>query len=120
MNKNGKYLLIGYWRITKMELWNADYFDSQVPAYLRLNRDFKGRFQFGLIEGEIYNPRFSFVDGIPRIEFLWDGTDENDSTSGHGWIKAKGNQAQGRIFFHQGDATDFTAQRQDEDVNDEQ
>ena len=27
----------GTWRITKMELWSADYFDMEVEAFIKIN-----------------------------------------------------------------------------------
>jgi hypothetical protein len=40
---------VGRWRITSMEMWDADYFDMEVPAYLQIRPNLQGEFQFGLV-----------------------------------------------------------------------
>ena len=42
---------VGYWRITEMELWDADYLDLVVPAYFEFDREQMGEFQFGTVRG---------------------------------------------------------------------
>jgi hypothetical protein len=32
MTKAGRDDLVGNWRITEMEVWDAEYFDMEVPA----------------------------------------------------------------------------------------
>ncbi|CDW94313.1 MULTISPECIES: hypothetical protein [unclassified Thiomonas] len=109
MNKSEKAVL-GAWRITGMEVWDADYFDSEVPAHIKLRDDLTGAFQFGLVQGDI-DARVGGVGGVARVEFSWSGFDENDPMSGRGWLEVTGDQAQGRIFIHLGDDSAFTAVR---------
>jgi hypothetical protein len=109
MNKSEKAEL-GTWRITGMEVWDADYFDSEVPAHITIRDDLTGAFQFGLVQGDI-DARVGTVDGVVRVEFSWSGADENDPMSGRGWLEVTGDRAQGRIFIHLGDDSAFTAIR---------
>ena len=109
MNKSEKAVL-GAWRITDMEVWDADYFDSEVPAHITLRDDLTGAFQFGLVQGDI-DARVGGVGGVVRVEFSWSGADENDPMSGRGWLEVTGDQAQRRIFIYLGDDSAFTAVR---------
>ena len=43
----------GKWRITEMEMWDRDYFDMEVEAYIQINANGSGEFQFGLVCGQI-------------------------------------------------------------------
>ena len=110
--KKAKKVVVGIWRITGMEVWDADYFDMEVPAHLTIRDDLTGAFQFGLVQGDI-DARVSEVDGVARVEFSWSGADESDPVSGRGSMAVTGDQAQGRIFIHLGDDSAFTAVRQD-------
>ena len=102
--------VFGTWRITSMEVWDADYFDMEAPAHITIRNDLTGQFQFGLVHGDI-DVRSSEADGVARIEFSWSGADENDPVSGRGWMMVTGDQAEGRFFIHLGDDSAFTALR---------
>jgi hypothetical protein len=110
--KKGEKTVVGTWRITSMEVWDADYFDMETPAHMTIRADLAGEFQFGLVQGDI-DARVGADDGVARVEFSWSGFDENDPMSGRGWFVVTGDQAEGRIFIHLGDDSDFTAVRQD-------
>lgn len=109
--KKAEKLLVGTWRITSMESWDAAYFDMETPAHITLRADLTGEFQFGLVQGDL-DARVSGVDGVARVEFSWSGFDENDPKSGRGWLDVTGDQAEGRIFIHLGDDSGFTAVRE--------
>ena len=49
-------------------------------------------------------------DGLPAIEFSFDGTDEGDRISGRGWA-VLADTLRGRLFFHDGDESAFRAER---------
>jgi hypothetical protein len=67
----------------------------------------KGKFQFGLVTGEINGK----ING-EKYEFDWDGNDENDETSGSGWIKIKDNNTiEDEFRFYEGDNSTFIAIR---------
>lgn len=110
MKKMGK-AVIGNWRITGMEVWDADYFDMEVPAHITIRKDLTGEFQFGLVQGDLDGRADLDTDAL-RLEFSWSGFDENDPMSGRGWMRVDGDQAEGRIFIHLGDDSAFTAARQ--------
>lgn len=42
---------LGDWRITAIELWDREYLDMEVPAFLRFGDNLMGEFQFGLVRG---------------------------------------------------------------------
>lgn len=104
--------VLGTWRITGMEVWDADYFDMEAPAHITIRSDLTGEFQFGLVQGDL-DARVSAADGVARVEFSWSGADESDPMNGRGWMDVTADQAEGRIFIHLGDDSGFTAVRQD-------
>lgn len=108
--KNIEKAVIGNWRITEMETWDADYFDMEVPAYLTIRKDLTGEFQFGLVQAQL-DGKIESAETPSRLAFTWSGFDENDPVSGRGWLKAAGDQAEGRIFIHLGDESGFKAER---------
>lgn len=108
--KKSEKAVSGTWRITGMEVWDADYVDVEVPAHVTIRDDLTGTLQFGLVQGDI-DARVSPAGGVARMEFSWSGIDENDPVSGRGWLEVTGDQAQGRIFIHLGDDSGFTAIR---------
>lgn len=110
--KKSEKVVVGTWRITGMEVWDAGYFDMEAPAHITIRDDLTGAFQFGLVQGDI-DARVAVFDGVARVEFSWSGVDENDPVSGRGWLEVTGDQVQGRIFIHLGDDSAFTAVRQD-------
>ncbi len=105
--KKAEKAVLGTWRITGMEVWDADYFDMEAPAHITVRSDLTGEFQFGLVQGDL-DARLS---GVARVEFSWSGADENDPMSRRGWMVVTADQAEGRIFIHLGDDSAFTAAR---------
>ena len=87
--KKAEKAVLGTWRITGMEVWDADYFDMEAPAHITVRSDLTGEFQFGLVQGDL-DARVS---------------------SGRGWMVVTADQAEGRIFIHLGDDSAFTAVR---------
>jgi hypothetical protein len=108
--KKAEKAVLGTWRITGMEVWDADYFDMEAPAHVTIRSDLTGELQFGLVQGDL-DARVSSVDGLARVGFSWSGVDENDPVSGRGWLDVTDDQAQGRIFIHLSDDSAFTAVR---------
>jgi hypothetical protein len=101
----------GRWRITWMDQWEQDFVDEEVEGFFEFRPDGSGEFQFGYVRGEIdYRP--STRDGKPCVEFTWDGNDEMDSAQGRGWTVIEGDEIMGEIFFHQGDESEFKAEKQ--------
>ncbi len=103
--------LAGTWHITEMETWNEDYFNMEVQAYIEITERGSGQFQFGLVTGWIDGELVKDKSG-EKLEFTWEGGDENDEASGSGWVKLNDeNTLEGKIKFHQGDSSLFSAER---------
>ena len=101
----------GRWRIYEMELWDEDYFNMDVKAYIEVDARNMGRFQFGLVSGQIDGEIVEEGDR-KRFEFTWDGNDECDPAQGSGWITLKDEKTiEGKIKFHLGDSSTFLAKR---------
>ncbi len=95
------------WHIQEMEMWNADYFNMEVQAYIKVNQELKGKFQFGLVTGQMNG---KMIDD--KYEFIWEGNDENDEAHGSGWLKIKdNNMIEGEFRFYEGDNSKFIAKR---------
>lgn len=102
--------VIGNWRITGMDVLDADYVDMEVPAYITIRKDLTGEFQFGLMQAQL-DGKIESANASSRLAFSWSGFDENDPVNGRGWLTATGDQAEGRIFIHLGDESGFKAER---------
>ena len=101
----------GTWHINEMDQWDEDYINMEVQANITIDENDSGNFQFGLvcgqIDGEIVNDKSGEI-----LEFTWDGNDECDEAQGSGWVKLKTkDKLEGKIKFHQGDSSLFTATR---------
>ena len=101
----------GTWHITEMEMWDEDYFNMEVQAYIRIEEGGTGDFQFGLVSGSI-DGYVEQVGSGSRFTFTWNGRDEMDPVSGGGWLRPVGDgEAEGMIKFHMGDRSRLTARR---------
>jgi hypothetical protein len=110
-NLNSTKSFLGNWRITETELWDLDALDLVAPAMLSLKPRGVGHIAFIAIEAQL-DYRVVMRDGLPGIEFSFQGFDEGDEVMGRGWAILQGTQLQGRLFFHQGDDSSFVAQRE--------
>ena len=90
-----------------MEVWTSD---DLGRAHRTLARDGGGAMRFIAVDVGL-DYRVVQRDGQPAIEFTFDGIDEGDRVSGRGWAEVTGDELHGRIFFHQGDDSAFTARR---------
>ncbi len=101
----------GKWRITWMEMWDADYYDMEVSAYFEIRKDRGGTFQFGLVQGELDGGVTAHPAGR-RFEFTWEGSDEGEPMSGSGWLEdAEKNSLRGEIRIHRGDSSRMSLQK---------
>lgn len=101
----------GIWHIYEMEMWDEDYFNMEVQAYVKIEPSNRGNFQFGLVLGNIDGKVIKYSDG-KRLEFTWEGNDECDLASGSGWAKIKEKYfLEGEIRVHNGDDSTFLARR---------
>ena len=107
---NAKRLLTGVWRIVDTALWDLDDLDLLEPAHLTLEPDGLGALRLLAIGADV-DYRIVERDGRPSVEFSFEGSDEGDQISGRGWAILDGEQLRGRLFFHQGDESAFTASR---------
>jgi hypothetical protein len=103
----------GRWRIVSMSAWDQDFIDEEEEGYLRFDESGGGEFHFGYVHGHM-DCRLATRDGEPGVEWTWDGNDEMDPAQGRGWAVVRGSELHGMIFFHQGDDSEFVAQRAEE------
>ena len=102
----------GRWRIVEAELWDSDALNLVAPAFIELAEDGWGSFGFIAVQGEM-DCREVVRDGRRGVEFSWEGNDECDPASGRGWaVLEEDGSLRGRIFFHLGDDSEFTAVRE--------
>jgi hypothetical protein len=101
----------GRWRIDEMEMWDKDYIDLIVPGHLTINNNGTGSIQFGALEADV-DCKVELVNGVERLDFSFEGADEGDPVYGRGWAQVVGGSMTGRIYFHLGDDSAFTATRQ--------
>jgi len=106
MKKRNSYLR--KWRIIEMEMWDQDFIDMETEGHFSFEKDEIGYFQFGLVQGRI-DYRIEKVGEIERLEFSWEGQDENDEALGRGWAVIKDDHIEGRFYFHLGDYSSFKA-----------
>jgi hypothetical protein len=106
-----KNLYIGKWLITEMELWDQDYVNEMIEGHFTFKKDDMGNFQFGCVEGDI-DYRIEKCGEIERLEFSWEGQDDNDYAFGRGYVILKGDFIEGKIYFHMGDVSWFKAERE--------
>ena len=108
--KKDKAKYIGKWRIIEMEMWDQDHVDLIIPGYFSFDKNDLGYFQFGVVEGQI-DYRIEKIGDVERLEFSWEGADENDAALGRGWAVITGDHLEGRLYFHLGDNSWFKAKR---------
>ena len=107
-------IFLGNWRIVETELWDLDDLDLVTPATLSLNPNHQGHIAFIAVEGQL-DYRVVVRDGLPAIEFSFEGFDEGDEVMGRGWAVLDGEHLHGRLFFHQGDDSSFVDEREHKD-----
>ncbi|MCK4730364.1 MAG: hypothetical protein KAT28_03530 [Candidatus Aenigmarchaeota archaeon] len=101
----------GIWHIYEMEVWDEDYFNMEVQAYIEIKQDNLGKFQFGLVSGGIDGKVVDY-ETKKRFEFTFEGNDENDPVCGSGWLELKEkDKLKGEFRFHLGDDSTFLAKR---------
>jgi hypothetical protein len=92
-------------------MWDEDYFNMEVKAFIQIGSNGFGHFQFGLVSGKM-DGEVVTTGNTERFEFTWKGNDEIDPVSGSGWLKfSEPQKLKGRIKFHQGDSSEFVAIR---------
>jgi hypothetical protein len=92
-----------------MSAWEIDE-DEDGPPAIEFGKNQDGEFHFGYVQGFL-DCRETTRDGQPAVEFSWEGNDEEESCFGRGWAVLKDDHLHGMLFFHQGDDSDFVAER---------
>ena len=109
--KKSPVKFVGVWHITEMEMWDAEYFNMERQAYLEINSNGLGNFQFGLVTGQI-DGEIEMSGNEERFSFTWEGSDEGNSVSGFGWLSLRGiDEIIGKIKLHLGDSSEFQGVR---------
>lgn len=104
-------LYAGTWHILEMEMWDEDYFNMEVQAFIHIEPNGIGNFRFGLISGALDGEVIK-IGQQERFEFTWEGQDENDPVLGSGWLKLSGkDKLRGSIKIHLGDRSALMAVR---------
>ena len=99
---------VGTWHIYEMESWDEDYFNMEVQAYITINKNGHGDFQFGLDEGSL-----DYEVESKRLDFSFEGMDENDPCSGRGYLESPSKGVlRGKFYIHSGESSFFFARRQ--------
>lgn len=98
---------IGTWHIYEMAAWDEGYFNMEVQAHVTINKRGFGHFQFGLVEGSL-----DYKASSSRLDFSFEGMDENDPCSGRGYLEApyKG-KLKGKFYIHSGESSTFSAKK---------
>jgi hypothetical protein len=101
----------GTWHIYEMQMWDEDYFNMEVQAYIWIDSNNRGKFQFGLVLGDIKGRVVEYSHEL-RFEFTWEGVDEYDPVFGSGWLRLKNkDMLEGEFRFHESDISTFLARR---------
>ncbi len=102
--------LTGTWHICEMDLWDEDYCNLEMQAYIKITATNRSEFHFGVVHGYIHIETED-SDGT-HIDFTWEGNAEMDAASGDGWIeRVSKDEVEGEIGFSNGDSSGFRARR---------
>ena len=101
---------LGRWRIVSMEQWDQKYVDEEEEGYFEFTGKVWGEFHFSNVHGQM-DCQMTARDGVPAVEWTWEGNDEMDAAHGRGWAMVKGDELHGTIFFHGGDESGFVAKK---------
>src|SRR5262245_15364092 len=104
--------LLGRWHIVSMSDWDEEYFNEEVQAFVEFNPGGRSDFHFGYVQGNT-DYRLTTRGSEPAVEWSWEGLDGADGTplTGRGWAVLQDGELHGMIFIHDGDDSEFVAQR---------
>lgn len=95
--------LLGDWEITSMEAWDDEYIHIAGKSKIKF-----------LENGGVMN--FGYVFGLldyriceDNVDFSWNGDDEGEEVSGRGYLTINDKMMEGKVFFHFGEESKFTA-----------
>ena len=99
--------MIGKWRITEMELSDAEFIDLLGLGYIQFHSDGDDKLVFGAVQGGL-----DCQYGQASIHFTCAGHDKMDETSGDGDAQLEEDGTlTGDIRFHLGYKSSFTTHR---------
>lgn len=99
---------LGCWLIEHMDQWDVGEESEESQPFIEFERNDTGEFLFGCVHGQM-DCLFTQRDGVPAVDFSWEGNDESEQVFGRGWALLGENELKGMIFFHLGDESGFTA-----------
>ncbi len=106
MTKAGPPEVLGRWRITEIEGWDAGYVDMVAPGYIQFDQN-GGQAEFGVMHLSL-----DCWFGQAGAQFNFHGSDEGTGVSGDGDAEIEEDGTlQGEFRFHNGDDMPFTARR---------
>jgi hypothetical protein len=108
-----KKRFVGEWRITVLEGFDAEYVDLCGPAKIKISPGGIGRMNFGAVEIELD----CVMDHLNEqaLRFSFEGSDEGDPISGHGYCLSANQEMTGRICRHCGDEIGFEARKMEKE-----
>jgi hypothetical protein len=110
-NSQAEHGFIGIWHIYEMEMWNEDYFNMETQAYVEIQPNNLGDFQFGLVSGSL-DGYLESINDTTRFCLTWEGQDEMDEAQGSGWLElVSSDEVEGLINLHLGDQSKFKAKK---------
>jgi hypothetical protein len=105
--------LLGYWKITKMDVWDQAYVDLVVPGFIEFEMEddhLMGQFQFGTVVGWL-DCRLRHIGDDSHVEWSWEGHNDSDPGCGRGWASLEHGRLVGHLYIHCGDDSAFEAER---------
>jgi hypothetical protein len=91
-----------------MEQLDKEFVDLTAEGHITFDKRNRGELQFGAVECDLDCP-IEKVGDQERIEFYFVGQDEGNEVSGRGWAEFEGDRLRGRIYFHDGEESGFSA-----------
>lgn len=101
----------GKWHVQCTDMWHEGYLTREAQAYINIEPNRLGAFQFGLVLGQL-DGEICEIEGQEIFHFRWKGNDEHAPAFGSGWCKLKDDGIlEGKIKFYSGDSSRFQAER---------
>lgn len=101
---------LGFWHIESMELWEPEWLNMVVHAFIEFEKQPGGEFLFGIVSGGL-DYCVSVRGTEPLAEWSWEGVAENDPACGRGWALLRDGSLTGRFYIHGSDDSAFVAVR---------
>ena len=103
-------IFLGKWHITEMEHCSNETLNKTEQAFIEFDSNSRGQFLFCTVEA-IMDYRIYHRNDNLRLEFSFEGIEDNRQVSGRGWLQVNGDKMLGHIYFYKGKDTQFVAQR---------